>query len=79
MDSAESFPPKNMIESLPPGFLVGYYSLGSDPHLIRISPDDWEDLKKKGFCGGLVLPEGMELKSLSDEELREAGLQRTPT
>lgn len=67
------------VSSLPPGFIVINY----DPE--KVDPDtlladeklasDWE---KRGYFGGVILPNGVKVSSLSDSDLAALGLQKIP-
>ena len=64
------------IKSLQPGFLVAFISRECDGTSIRIK--EWDEMKEKGFYGGIILDDRMELESLSDAELALHGLMRIP-
>lgn len=66
------------IKSLQPGFLLVEVGENGRPEHGRLPQKVWEDLKTRGFYGGIIMRPGVELKSLSDEDLKRAGLQRLP-
>lgn len=67
------------VETLQPGYLVITYDPAGgplNPGALRIR--NWDELKARGFFGGIVVPKGFEFAAFSDEELARAGLQRIP-
>lgn len=66
-------------ESLQPGCVILRYDPDQiEPHQITFLKDCWEELEKRGFYGGMILPKHIRLTSLNDEELTQLGLKRIP-
>jgi hypothetical protein len=68
---------KVRFHSIQPGFFFITY----DPDLA--TPKDctiprvmWDEMRKKGFYGGIILQEGVRLNSLDEKELNKMGLTR---
>lgn len=66
------------VKSLQPGFVVVNYDpeVIDDPRAFKLR--SWEELKARGFYGGACLPKGVDLTSLTDQDLAQVGLQRIP-
>ena len=64
--------------TLQPGFLVVQYPRGVEPEQCRVDEQTARELDARGFYGGIILPRGIEIRSLSDAELLKQGLQRVP-
>lgn len=65
------------LKTLQPGFLWVSYTPGEvDPGSLVMSRSTWEEAKAKGFYGGIILPRGVELTSLSDQDLEKVRLKR---
>lgn len=66
------------VKSLPPGCLV--LTLKENQHITQpvFERAQWILLLQMGFCGGIILKEGMKLEALSDDQLHQIGLRRYP-
>jgi hypothetical protein len=67
------------VKTLQPGYLVITYDpemRGLDPSAFKIR--NWEEMRARGFHGGICFPRGVDVRSWTDEELSRAGLQRIP-
>lgn len=68
------------ITTLKPGFLVITYDQDRiSPSDLKMPPEMCEELKKKGYWGGIIYPEGVTLQTVTDEELKVLGLMRIPS
>lgn len=66
------------IKTLQPGFLLATFKDGHSWNEVFFPPGEWERLQAKGFYGGLILREWQDMRSLTDAELANVGLQRIP-
>lgn len=64
--------------SLQPGFLVMLPRKGVSPVDCLLPWLLWDELKEKGFYGGLIMTNQASIASYSDEDLRKLGLMRIP-
>lgn len=66
------------ILSLPPGLIVVSYDPDkTDPEMLRVDPETWNELYKKGYFGGLIVSNDIKWESIDDKLLADLGLKRT--
>lgn len=67
------------ITSLPPGFIVITYDRDSmDSIKIRLGAKEWAELKRKGYSGGVIIPEGVKIESLDEKLMADLGWVPAP-
>ncbi len=63
-------------KSLQPGFLYGIYDRSAEIEDLFLPTHVWKAMQAKGFYGGMFIPEGVDLVSLSEKDLAKLGLRR---
>jgi hypothetical protein len=65
------------VKSLPPGFIVITYNPDAiNPWDILIDAEDWKQLKRLGYSGGIAVPEGVSFDSLDEKLMADLGWVR---